>query len=142
MTEAQARLIMSEIHKISNYAEILKEYDRELVNIRKKLDGLQSLPSSGNFDKVKTENNHVEVSTKINELLSDEQGYIEQKSRLDIRYQLAVSYRKQVIAQTDSDSFMIDYMDRMSYRKLVHVHGWENPYEHMISVMRKLDIKF
>ena len=141
MTEAQARLIMSEIHKISNYAEVLKEYDRELVNIRKKLDDLQSLPSSSNYEGVRAENNHVEVSTKINNLLSDEQIYVEQKSRLDIRYQLAVSYRKQVIAQTDSDSFMIDYMDRMSYRKLTHVHGWENPYEHMISVMRKLSIK-
>lgn len=141
MTEAQARLIMSEIHRISNYAEILKEYDRELINIRKKLDGLQSLPSSGNYDKVKTENNHVEVSTKINNLLSDEQEILECREKVRARLELAESYKRQVIAQTNQDKFMIDFINKMPYRKMSHVHGYENPHEHMTSVMRKLSIK-
>lgn len=64
MTEANARFIMMEIHRIGNYENLIIEYTDELKRIRQKLDDLASLPSSGNFDKVKAENNHVEVSTK------------------------------------------------------------------------------
>lgn len=141
MTEAQAKFIMGEIHRISVYESLLHEYDMELKRIRQRLDDLQSLPSSGNFDKIKTENNHVEVSTKINELLSDEQAYIEQKAKVKERMQIAISYKKQVIAQTESDLFIVDYINRMSYRRLTVVHGYENPYEHMIVVMKGLSIR-
>ena len=61
MTEANARFIMMEIHRIGNYENLIIEYTDELRRIRQKLDDLASLPSSGNFDKVKAENNHVEV---------------------------------------------------------------------------------
>lgn len=141
MTEANARFIMMEIHRIGNYENLIIEYTGELKRIRQRLDDLASLPSSGNFDKVKVENSHIETSTKINDLLSDEQEYIECREKVQARLDLALSYKKQVIAQTNSDPFMTDYINRMSYRKLAHVHGWENPYEHMISVMRKLSIK-
>lgn len=141
MTEAQARLIMSEIHRIANYENLIIEYTDELRHIRQKLDDLASLPSSGNFDKVKAENNHVEVSTQINILLSDEQEYIECRAKVKERMELAQSYKKQVLAQTNGDPFMRDYINRMSYKKLAYVHGWENPYEHMISVMRGLTIR-
>jgi phage gp36-like protein len=141
MTEAQAKFIMGEIHRISVYESLLHEYDKQLKAIRQKLDDLQSLPSSGNYDKVKAENNHVEVSTKINSYLSDEQVYIEQKAKVKERMQIAISYKKQVIAQTESDPFIVDYINRMSYRRLTVVHGYENPYEHMIVVMKGLSIR-
>lgn len=141
MTEAQAKFIMSEIHRISNYDNLIREYDKELIRIRQKLDDLQELPSSGDFDKVKAENSHVEISTKINSLLSDEQEYMESKLKTMERRELALSYKRQVIAQTDGDPFVIDYINKVSYRKLTHVHGWENPYEHMVSVMRGLEIR-
>jgi hypothetical protein len=141
MTEANARFIMMEIHRIGNYENLIIEYTGELKRIRQRLDDLASLPSSGNFDKIKVENSHVETSTKINDLLSDEQEYIECREKLQARLDLALSYKKQVIAQTNSDPFMTDYINRMSYKKLAIKHGWENPYEHMISVMRGLTIR-
>ena len=141
MTEANARFIMMEIHRIGNYENLIIEYTGELKRIRQRLDDLASLPSSGNFDKVKVENNHVELSTKINNLLSDEQELIERKSRISERLELALSYKRQILAQTDNDLFMVDYMNGMSYRKMTIKHGYENPYEHMISVMRSLTIR-
>lgn len=141
MTEAEAKIIMSDIHKILIFSRILDEIERDLIRINRKLDDLASLPSSGNFDKVKVENNHVELSTKINNLLSDEQDLIDSKSRISVRLELALSYKRQILAQTDNDPFMVDYMNGMSYRKMTIRHGYENPYEHMISVMRSLTIR-
>ena len=141
MTEAEIKVIMSDIHKILTFSRILDDIEKDLRHINTKLDDLASLPSSGNFDKVKVENNHVELSTKINNLLSDEQELIERKSRISERLELALSYKRQILAQTDNDLFMVDYMNGMSYRKMTIKHGYENPYEHMISVMRSLTIR-
>ena len=141
MTEAEIKVIMSDIHKILIFSRILDDIEKDLRRINTKLDDLASLPSSGNFDKVKVENNHVELSTKINNLLSDEQELIERKSRISERLELALSYKRQILAQTDNDLFMVDYMNGMSYRKMTIKHGYENPYEHMISVMRNLTIR-
>ena len=141
MTEANARFIMSEIHRIGNYEKLIIEYTDELRRIRQKLSDLASLPSSSNYDGVKAENNHVEVSTKINILLSDEQEILECREKVQARLELAESYKRQVIAQTNQDKFMVDFINKMPYRKMSHIHGYENPYEHMISVMRGLEIK-
>ena len=141
MTEANAKFIMAEIHRIKNYESLMIEYTDQLRRIRQKLDDLASLPSSGNFDKIKVENSHVETSTKINNLLSDEQEILECREKVKARLELAESYKRQVIAQTNQDKFMIDFINKMPYRKMSHVHGYENPYEHMISVMRGLEIK-
>lgn len=141
MTEAEIKVIMSDIHKILTFSRILDDIEKDLRRINTKLDDLASLPSNGNFDKVKVENNHVELSTKINNLLSDEQELIERKSRISERLELALSYKRQILAQTDNDLFMVDYMNGMSYRKMTIKHGYENPYEHMISVMRNLTIR-
>ena len=141
MTEANARFIMMEIHRIGNYENLIIEYTGELKRIRQRLDDLASLPSSGNFDKIKVENSHVETSTKINNLLSDEQEILECREKVKARLELAESYKRQVIAQTNSDPFMMDFINKMPYRKMSIRHGWENPYEHMISVMRSLTIR-
>ena len=141
MTEANAKFIMAEIHRIKNYESLMVEYTDQLRRIRQKLDDLASLPSSGNFDKIKVENSHVETSTKINNLLSDEQEILECREKVKARLELAESYKRQVIAHTNQDKFMIDFINKMPYRKMSHIHGYENPYEHMISVMRGLEIK-
>jgi len=141
MTEANAKFIMAEIHRIKNYESLMVEYTDELRHIRQKLDDLASLPSSSNYDGVKAENAYVEVSTKINILLSDEQEVLECREKVQARLELAESYKRQVIAQTNSDPFMVDFINKMPYRKMSHIHGYENPYEHMISVMRGLEIK-
>ena len=141
MTEANAKFIMAEIHRIKNYESLMVEYTDQLRRIRQKLDDLASLPSSGNFDKIKVENSHVETSTKINNLLSDEQEILECREKVKARLELAESYKRQVIAQTNQDKFMVDFINKMPYRKMSIRHGWENPYEHMISVMRSLEIR-
>ena len=141
MTEANAKIIMSEIHRIGIYKKLIIEYTDKLRRIRQELDDLASLPSSSNYDRVKTENNHVEISTKINDLLSEEQEILECREKVQARLELAESYKRQVIAQTNQDKFMVDFINKMPYRKMSHIHGYENPYEHMISVMRGLTIR-
>ena len=160
MDKKEAMYIMSEIHSIDRYVGIMQHIQDKLARVSQDLEDLASpqSPNSGQEIEPMTFNkdgsirsmgsqykapggNPVLLSTRINELLSEEQEYIESYNKVKQRHDIAVSYRKQVIAQTGNDAFMVEFMDKVPYRKLKNKYAYENPYRIMIGKLKQLEIK-
>lgn len=141
MTDDKAKYILHEIKSLRRYQKLIQSTDLELMRIHDKIQSV-SEPScpSGKGDGVKIQS-HVEKSTIVNSLMSDEWELIQEKEKFVARKKEAEDYYiklKMVCTRQELD-FADAFFRGVSYKRISSDHHYENPYQSMIVLIKRID---
>ena len=141
MTDDKAKYILHEIKNLRRYQKLIQSTDLELMRIHDEIQSV-SEPScpNGKGDGVKIQS-HVEKSTIVNSLMSDEWELIQEKEKFVARKKEAEDYYiklKMVCTRQELD-FADAFFRGVSYKRISLDHHYENPYQSMIVLIKRID---
>lgn len=138
MIDAKAKDILYQIKNINRFKMIIKNLEDSLLDIQREIYRIQepSCPNGG--DGVKIEN-HPDKYFIVNDLISQEMQLIQEKNEYQTRVDKAEAYLKAVrfICDQKELEFVTDFFDGMYYKSLSIKYGYENPYEKVLSLIKK-----
>ena len=140
MTEEKAKYILHEIKSLRRYSKIIQGIDLDLKRIHRQIESI-SEPSSpqGSGDQPKIQS-HVEKSTIVNGLLSDEWELIKEREKFVDRKKEAEDYytKLKLVCTREELDFADAFFRGVSYQRLSTEHHYENPYQSMIVLIKKI----
>lgn len=139
MTDEKAAYILHELKSISYYEKQIDELDRLMKEISQRIVDIQTPSCPNGGDGVKAEN-HVNKSSIVNSLLSDEQGFYEERTHYNNSLVRANAYytKLKLVCDTNEISFVNDFVKGESYQHLSYKHGYENVYRTMIGMIKRI----
>lgn len=138
MIDAKAKDILYQIKNIKRFKIILKNIEDSLSDIQNEIYRIQepSCPNGG--DGIKIEN-HPDKYFIVNDLISQEMQLIQEKNEYQTRVNKAEAYLKAIRLICDSKEleFVSEFFDGAYYKSLSSKYGYENPYEKVLSLIKK-----
>ena len=143
MTLDEAKHILSMIRHEQRYRRMVNARLRDLQDIGQEINELSSLHSPLDGSGVRSQN-PVGFASRLTQLITDEQDCIKDYNKVKALLDDSVRYLKQVKEQTknyDDRQFIEEYLSGNKSMLDMQEYGYSNPYERMITIIRKLDIK-
>lgn len=140
MIEEKAKYIIGEIKSISRYEKIIDSLTIDLRDLADQMESIQ-LPSSPQGRKIVAPTvSPQEKTSRIHELLSEEQELMAERSRFEQRKHQAVKYRAIFFDKCpdNEQAFSQDFFNGKSYKYLEYHHSVSNPYRHMLRMVKSL----
>ena len=140
MTDEKAKYILHEIKSLRRYQKIIQGIDFDLRRIHDEIQSVSEPSCPNGHDSDVKISNHTEKSTIVNSLMSDEWELIQEKEKFIARKKEAEDYYtklKMVCTRQELD-FADAFFRSVSYKRLSVEHHYENPYQSMIVLMKRI----
>jgi len=145
MTLDEAKHILSLIRHENRYKRMAQYKMRTLQDITREIDSLASPKSTmSNLNGVHSQN-PIPVDTRLNELLTEEAETIKEYKKLIMYYEDAKRYKREIVENT-RDHYDREFIDifiskSMSQIQIEQEYSVSDSYDHMLRIIKSLDIK-
>lgn len=145
MTLDEAKHILSLIRHENRYKRMAQYKMRTLQDITREIDSLASPKSTmSNLNGVHSQN-PIPVDTRLNELLTEEDETIKEYKKLIMYYEDAKRYKREIFEKT-RDHYDREFIDifiskSMSQIQIEQEYSVSDSYDHMLRIIKSLDIK-
>jgi hypothetical protein len=142
MTLDEAKHILSMIRHEQRYRRMVNVRLKDLQDIGHAINELSSLHSSIGESGVRSQN-PVGFASRLTQLITDEQECIKAYNKAKSFLDDSLRYRKDVFAKvidTEDKAFVSAYLSKDVSTIDLQDSGYADPYDHMLRIIRNLDI--
>lgn len=139
MNKAEAKQIIADVKSISRFKCIISDINNDLEEIACEIECISN-PKCPNSNTGIKSSSHVEKSTVINSLLSDEMDLIKKRERYESRLAEALNYHQRLMNITleEDKPFLIEFLNNANYKQLEYKFHCQNPYRKALDLVKKL----
>lgn len=140
MTDEKAKYILHEIKSLRRYKKIIEEIDCDLRQIHQQIMSVSEPSSPQGHAGQPSIQSHADKSSIVNSLMSDEWTLIKEREEFINRKKKAEDYY--TLLKVHCNSQELDFADAffrgVQYKRLVVDYHYENPYQSMIVLIKKI----